>query len=136
MVIFGLTILSGFSGQFSRSLCLENVFKKIEDTIDGIGYDGEQWHKELLLRMSRKRVYRNEVVREEFYDWLNDLRGFRHIVIHLYSHNLKDTKVKEQVYSLMELHEPFCLSLIQWIKPIEEELQIDIHSNYPGIDFD
>lgn len=73
--------------------CIENIFVTIA-TEFGNEIESETWHVDLLKSMKLERNgIRPAVIDQEIYNFLNELRGFRHIVRHSYSYELDERRM-------------------------------------------
>lgn len=80
--------LHGFYSGFER------IFALIAETVDKEMPQGEKWHLLLLERMLvEKPGIRPAVLSPASWKTLNELRGFRHIVRNVYTHNFDPAKV-------------------------------------------
>ncbi|MCA9942562.1 MAG: hypothetical protein H6656_10440 [Ardenticatenaceae bacterium] len=82
-------------------LGVERVFEDIARTFDLNVPTGSDWHRILLQQMSLSLPsIRPPVVQDETYKCLDEYRGFRHVVRHGYTFDLKIKSVKELAQSL------------------------------------
>jgi len=73
---------------------LERLFELIARTIDQKMPDGESWHRELLLQMTRDMPdMRPAVISEGSADRLEEFRRFRHLVRNVYASDLIPAKM-------------------------------------------
>jgi uncharacterized protein YutE (UPF0331/DUF86 family) len=73
--------------------CVENIFGSIAKEF-GNEIESGTWHLDLLKSMKLERNgIRPAVVDQDIYNFLNDLRGFRHIVRHSYSYELDERRM-------------------------------------------
>ena len=77
---------------------LERLFELIATTVDGTMPQGGNWHQMLLQQMAAEipRV-RPAVISEGTRDALDDYRGFRHVVRHVYTFKFHPSKVERLV---------------------------------------
>ncbi|HME52615.1 MAG TPA: hypothetical protein VKM55_10380 [Candidatus Lokiarchaeia archaeon] len=81
--------------------CIERIFSKIANSIDGELPTGGSWHSDLLDRMAiaipniRDRVI-DDSVKQELYEYLR----FRHLFRNVYGANLKWAKIENLVNDL------------------------------------
>jgi hypothetical protein len=74
---------------------LERLFELIALRVDNDLPEGADQHKQLLLQMARDLPgIRPAVISQQTWQRLNDLRGFRHVVRHVYTMNLDPIKLK------------------------------------------
>lgn len=77
---------------------LERVFQLIATVIDGSLPQGANWHQVLLQQMATEIPYvRPAAISEETRDALDEGRGFRHIVRHVYAFKFDQAKVERLV---------------------------------------
>lgn len=73
--------------------CIENIFGSIAREF-GNEIEGGMWHVDLLKSMKLERNgIRPAVIDQKIYNFLNELRGFRHIVRHSYSYELDERRM-------------------------------------------
>lgn len=83
----------------------EHTFQSIAQILDLTSYSGEAWHRELLQAMGialpgvRDRVLAPDTVR-----YLDELRGFRHVVRHAYEYDLRWERVRALAWNLVKSH--------------------------------
>ncbi|MDO8545164.1 MAG: hypothetical protein Q7S40_32390 [Opitutaceae bacterium] len=74
---------------------LERIFERIANRIDGGVPQGEDWHRKLLLQMTREVTgVRPAVISDASRKGLEDYRGFRHVARNIYTFNLDPAKVE------------------------------------------
>ncbi len=74
---------------------LERIFEAIAREVDARVPRGPDWHRDLLMQMSAEVPgIRPPVLSRETRACLNEYRGFRHIVGHLYTFNLNPERVR------------------------------------------
>lgn len=77
---------------------LERLFELIATVIDGTLPRDADWHQVLLQQMAAEVPYvRPAVISEETRDALDEYRGFRHIVRHVYTFKFDPVKVQRLV---------------------------------------
>lgn len=73
---------------------LERIFEKIAVVVDGQPPQGANWHKVLLLRMGREvSGLRPAVISEEIVTFLDEYRGFRHVVRNIYTYKFDPVRI-------------------------------------------
>lgn len=74
---------------------LERLFELIATVVDGTMPRGANWHQVLLQQMATEIVrVRPAVISEGAQDALDEYRGFRHIVRHVYTFKFDPVKVQ------------------------------------------
>jgi uncharacterized protein YutE (UPF0331/DUF86 family) len=77
---------------------LERLFDLIALTVDKERPQGAEWHRELLAQMQREMPdIRPAVISEDSRRELDDYRGFRHIVRHVYTFSFDPHRVGELI---------------------------------------
>jgi hypothetical protein len=77
---------------------LERLFELIATVIDGTLPRDANWHQVLLQQMASEAPYvRPAVISEETRNALDEYRGFRHIVRHVYTFKFDPAKVQRLV---------------------------------------
>jgi hypothetical protein len=72
----------------------ENIFRSIAQSFEN-NIEADQWHRELLMRMTLDiQGIRPAVIDEQLYMLLDDFRGFRHAFRNCYSFELDWTREK------------------------------------------
>ncbi len=80
---------------------LERVFEDIGRTVDRSVPSGPEWHQQLLLQMSTAiEDTRPAVISRATRQELEQFRGFRHVVRHLYSYQLRPDRVADLLSAL------------------------------------
>ena len=80
---------------------LERIFELIAATINGDKPTGENWHQALLQQMAtEKPELRPAVISRETLDFLDEYRGFRHVVRNVYTYNFEIAKLRKLVADL------------------------------------
>ena len=74
---------------------IERLFERIAVQVDGRLPQGANWHKALLLQMiDEVPNVRPAVISEEIQQWLDEYRGFRHIVRNVYSYKFDPSRLE------------------------------------------
>jgi hypothetical protein len=85
---------------------LENIFERIAQEVDQHLSQGRMWHSELLNQMTQETPgVCPAVISEGTLNELDEYRAFRHIVRHIYSTKLDQTRVEplaERAEALLE----------------------------------
>jgi hypothetical protein len=97
---------------------IENMILLILKNFDGVKFDQSQWHKELLINISKPFGERNSVISDDLYVKLTDYLSFRHFYRHSYSFILDWKKLKKLVDPLYET----------W-KQVKDEMEIFLNNN-------
>ena len=80
---------------------LEKIFELIAATVDQYKPEGENWHQALLRQMSAEiKLVRPPVLSMGTRDSLDEYRGFRHVVINVYTFHLSLPKLTGLVENL------------------------------------
>jgi hypothetical protein len=82
---------------------LENIFLSIVKGLDQQVPTGNQWHRDLLIHMTRETANRDRVMSTALAQKLADYLGFRHFYRHSYSFFLEWSKLQGLVTSLREV---------------------------------
>lgn len=82
---------------------LENIFLSIAKGIDEDVPAGPQWHRDLLTRMTKSTLNRNQALTIETADRLTGYLGFRHFYRHSYSFYLDWEEMEKLVTPLAEV---------------------------------
>jgi len=82
---------------------IETLFHGIAALIDDAVPTGEDWHQRLLRQMATEVPgTRPAVIAEVDLSALDEYRGFRHVVRHVYAHRMKPAKIGDLVAGLPE----------------------------------
>ena len=80
---------------------LERIFEQIATNMDGFFPEGKNWHKDLLIQMSLNvKDIRSYVISKELHLILDEYRAFRHIISHVYSFQLDQSKISQLMLNL------------------------------------
>jgi hypothetical protein len=91
---------------------VERIFEDIARHVDESMPTGPEWHRDLLLQMSAAlRDVRPPVISQATRAYLNEYRGFRHVVRNLYTFNLRPTRVLELSGEIRNCYEAIALDL-------------------------
>lgn len=95
----------------------EDLFKIITETFENNIEEGLTYHKELLRRMTITiKGIRPNLISEESFALLSELRAFRHFFRHAYTYELDVKKVKLVLEKVLQLNEYFNKDLRQFLK--------------------
>lgn len=77
---------------------IERIFVRLAETLDGSLPKGENWHQALLIQMSKEvEGIRPAVISLETMKFLDEYRGFRHVVRNIYTFQFNEAKLKKLV---------------------------------------
>jgi hypothetical protein len=86
---------SGIEGVYTG---MENVLKEVLNVVDGgVFGKSESFHAQLLAQAAEKTTKRTEVINQELYQKLDELRSFRHRERTSYRHVLKEDLVNKNL---------------------------------------
>jgi hypothetical protein len=92
--------LHGFYAGVER--ILEDIARTLERTVP----DGPEWHRDLLLQLSVQIAgVRPAVISQESRRCLEEYRGFRHVVRHVYTFNLQPARLEELTRGLQHCYQ-------------------------------
>jgi len=79
----------------------ESIFEQVASSFDKAPVEGKNWHQELLRQMAAEiPLVRSAVISVESRKYLDELRGFRHVVRNIYAFNLNPAKIEPLVTNL------------------------------------
>lgn len=82
---------------------LERIFELVAATIDNTKPKGENWHQALLQQMATEVPdLRPAVISQKTLQFLDEYRGFRHVVRNVYTYNFETAKLQKLVAGLPE----------------------------------
>ena len=89
-------VLESLAYQLHNLYCaFEDLFRIVANYFENHILDEAGWHKELLNRMTLEiKGIRPRFVSEAAYEFLTELRGFRHVFRHAYGVELETDKIK------------------------------------------
>ncbi|MBI1925359.1 hypothetical protein HYR99_14045 [Candidatus Poribacteria bacterium] len=103
---------------------IENIFESIAQEIDQDLPQGERWHLELLMQMSREiSGVRPAVISEQTLTDLDEYRSFRHIVRHIYSTKFDQTKIEPLARRAAVFYEQISQELQAFVSFLERSSQ-------------
>ncbi len=118
-----LRVLGSFLHDFYT--CIERIFNKIANEIDGELPSGPAWHSTLLERMNLNiKPIRKKVINDNLKGILYDYLRFRHIFRHLYGFELDWYKMEHLIKSIKETFKQFNHQLNHFLTFFDEIDQI------------
>lgn len=85
---------------------IERLFEKIAAHVDGQLPQGANWHKVLLIQMGREVPgLRPAVISDEIHVFLDEYRGFRHVVRNIYTYKFDPLRIDILVRNAKQLFE-------------------------------
>jgi hypothetical protein len=85
---------------------MERLFEKIAVVVDGQLPQGANWHKVLLMQMGRDVPdLRPAVISEEIFVFLDEYRGFRHVVRNIYTYKFDPVRIETLAHNAKHLFE-------------------------------
>jgi hypothetical protein len=100
--------------------CLERIFELIAKNVDQSIPTGDSWHQELLKQMATDiRQIRPPVISRDTFLFLDEYRGFRHVVRNVYTFNLSEKKLRPLVCDFRKLHIQIKLEIVEFLKILE-----------------
>jgi hypothetical protein len=77
---------------------IERIFERLAETLDGSLPKGENWHQALLIQMSKEvEGIRPAVISQQTLKYLDEYRGFRHVVRNVYTFHFEKVKLEKLV---------------------------------------
>jgi hypothetical protein len=77
---------------------IERIFERLAETLDGSLPKGENWHQALLIQMSKEvEGIRPAVISQQTLKYLDEYRGFRHVVRNVYTFHFEKAKLEKLV---------------------------------------
>ncbi len=105
---------------------LERLFELIAEHIDESKPQGSHWHQLLLDQMATEQAeIRPAVISNELKIILDDYRGFRHVVRHVYFFRFDLTKLKERAENLPDVFDQASRELLAFADFLEYQAQLD-----------
>jgi len=75
---------------------IERIFERLAETLDGSLPKGENWHQALLIQMSKEvEGIRPAVISQQTLKYLDEYRGFRHVVRNVYTFHFDEAKLEK-----------------------------------------
>lgn len=112
--LFELTAFAGILHSFYNGI--EKILLIIAKDIDKKIPTDSEWHKSLLLQMTKKNKTRSAVLPEEIKDQLLDYLGFRHFFRHSYSFHLEWEEMEDLVKTIREVWEKFKAKILAFME--------------------
>jgi hypothetical protein len=101
----------------------ENMFVNIAAVFENSIDEGERWHMQLLERMTLNAMpLRPNVIDEEAYEALDELRRFRHLFRHAYGKRLHADRlnlVLQRVFALKKMYKSQIETFLQFLQTFE-----------------
>jgi len=115
-------VLESLAYQLHNLYCaFEDLFRIVANYFDNHIDDPAGWHKELLGRMTLEiKGVRPRFISETAYEFLNDLRSFRHVVRHAYGIELEAEKIKlvlKKTLALKKIYQKDIVYFLAQLKP-------------------
>ena len=98
---------------------LENIFLSIAKELDKKSPAGSQWHRDLLIQMTKQTEKRNSVISAEMSQRLVDYLAFRHFYRHSYSFFLEWDELKKLVTSIKEFWTDLKKEIYEFLTTLE-----------------
>jgi hypothetical protein len=77
---------------------IERIFERLAETLDGGLPKGKNWHRALLVQMSKDvKGIRPAVISQQTLNRLEEYRGFRHVVRNVYTFHFDEAKLEKLV---------------------------------------
>jgi hypothetical protein len=109
---------------------LERLFELIATAIDGTLPQGVNWHQVLLEQMAAEVPgVRPAVISDRTHKALDEYRGFRHVVRHVYTFWFDAAKVQRLVEEAPAIFEQVCLELQAFATFLEQRARTDEELN-------
>lgn len=103
---------------------LERLFELIATAVDGATPRGANWHQVLLQQMTTEAPsVRPAVISEGTRDALDEYRGFRHIVRHVYTFKFDPVKVQPLVVHMLAVFMQVRSELLAFAEFLEKQGQ-------------
>lgn len=100
-------------------ICCERVFRRISGEISGSTYGGDQWHKELLYRMTVDVPgVRPAVISEDLAAELDEYLAFRHVFRSIYGFELRGSRIGRLAQGMTDVSRRFTEELEAFLKAI------------------
>lgn len=102
----------------------EKIFERIALYIDNNLPKGEEWHRELLLQMTKPfRKRKRAVTSEELFQKLKEYLRFRHLFRHIYGFELKWNRIKPLCLDMENVLNQFMFEINKFLEEIRNEEQ-------------
>ncbi len=115
-------VLESLAFQLHNLYCaFEDLFRIVADHFENHITEPTAWHKELLDRMQTEiQGIRPALISEAAYEFLNELRGFRHVFRHAYGIKLEPAKIKivlKKTLALKKIYKKDLAAFLAQLKP-------------------
>ena len=105
---------------------LERLFELTAAIVDGAMPQGANWHQILLQQMAAEVPgVRPAVISEELRDSLDEYRGFRHVVRHVYTFSFDPVKVQKLIEQAPAVFAQLRVELLAFADFLEDRAQTD-----------
>ena len=114
------------SGYWMHNLycAFEDLFKQVSVFWENHMSDDGDYHVNLLKRMMINiKDIRPSLLSKDSYEYLNELRGFRHVFRHAYSYGLDDERVAYLIRKTISKQEMVLADLSRFREQIEEAVK-------------
>ncbi len=121
---------SSYSHRMALALTIHNFYNCIENIFTAIASEfgneliGETWHIDLLKRMKLDREnIRPAIIDQQLFTFLNNVRGFRHVVRHSYDYDLDYRRMLLIVDDIETHYNHLVKKIIAFIEFIQEHVK-------------
>jgi len=99
----------------------ERILLRLINNIDGGISRSAEWHQELLRQatLNIPGVRGPIIARQDIYEFLSELRGLRHIIRNVYTHQLKRDNLLSLAKLAMNFHPRFKQEIIRFMNSLE-----------------
>ena len=105
---------------------VEQLLETLAQAIEGSLPSGPQWHRDLLIQMSKEVPgARPAVIAEDTFQCLENYRTFRHVVRNVYSFYLRPDRLQELVNALQSCSEAVKHDLTRFADFLEKSAQLE-----------
>lgn len=113
-------ILESLAFQLHNLYCaFEDLFRIVANHFENHIIEQTAWHKELLDRMQTEiQGIRPALISEAAYEFLNELRGFRHVFRHAYGIKLEPARIKIVLQKALALKKIYQKNIAAFIKKL------------------
>jgi uncharacterized protein YutE (UPF0331/DUF86 family) len=115
-------VLESLAFQLHNLYCaFEDLFRIVANHFENHITEPTAWHKELLDRMQTDiQGVRPSLISEAAYEFLDELRGFRHVFRHAYGIKLEPAKIKivlQKTIALQKIYKKEIADFLRQLKP-------------------
>lgn len=121
---------SNYSNRMALALTIHNFYNCIENIFTAIAGEfsneltSETWHMDLLKRMKLDREnIRPAVIDQQLFTFLNNIRGFRHVVRHSYDYDMDYRRMLLIVEDIETHYDHFLGKINAFIAFIHEQIK-------------